>query len=102
MQSYGFVEAANPHEEYAAPALLERIRAAAPVPHSRLHRARALGLLSPLRKARCPRGLRDIWDLGSCKGGCCLTPSRAAAWSARMIVGLWDCRGSVLLRRCIP
>lgn len=86
MQIYGFVEAANPHDEYAAPALLERIGAAAPVPHSRLHRARALGLLSPLRTARRLRGLWSIQGFGFCFTGlvlaACLHPCTVRAASA--------------------
>ena len=49
LQNHGFVEAANPHDRYEAPALLQRIRAAEHVPHSRLQRARELGLLAPLQ-----------------------------------------------------
>ena len=44
------MEVSNPHDEYAAPALLERIRAAGHVAHSRLPRARDMGLLVPLQK----------------------------------------------------
>ena len=54
LQRYGFVEEGNPADEYAAPALLQRIRAAALVPHSRLHRAQELGLLVQLQEACRP------------------------------------------------
>ena len=52
LQHYGFVELANPHDQYAAPALLQRIRRAEHVPHSRLQGARELGLLAPLQNVR--------------------------------------------------
>ena len=52
LQHYGFVEPGNRHDQYAAPALLQRIRGAVHVPHSRLLRARELDLLAPLQNVR--------------------------------------------------
>ena len=50
LQNYGFVDVSNLHDQYETPALLQRIQAVEHVPHSRLQRARELGLLMPLQK----------------------------------------------------
>ena len=48
---YGFVERGNPHDVVEAPALLQRIRAAEIVPHSRFQRLRDLGFEDTLLQA---------------------------------------------------
>jgi len=49
---YGFVETGNPHDVYEAPSLLQRIRAAELIPHSRFQRLKDLGLEDALSPAR--------------------------------------------------
>ncbi len=56
---YGFVERGNPNDVVEAPALLQRIRAAELVPHSRFQRLRDLGLEDGLLEAR-PHVLLDM------------------------------------------
>ena len=52
LQHYGFVERGCPHDVYMMPSLLQRIRAAAQVPHSRLQLFSERGSLKPLDEVR--------------------------------------------------
>ena len=56
---YGFVERGNPNDVVETPALLQRIRGAELVPHSRFQRLRDLGFEDATLEAR-PRNV--VWS----------------------------------------